>query len=148
MSAIESRLSIKLEGSWQTLQDTSKVDRHLQAASSARELISDLLHTLSPDEKVYLMTWFKSKTSNGKPTQKQRARYAMLGSNTNLNEETLEPIYELSKGIRNTYKKLNKIAHRRDYDKSLDTLTESLIDQCQTYLLKLLEMRSSNFLAN
>lgn len=145
LSAIETRFSSKLDGAWQTLQDPSKVDRFRQAATSARELISDLLFTLAPDDQVMAMEWFESLREDGKPTQRQRARFAMLGRNTSLGETELKPVYKLGKNIRNSYKELNKVAHLRKYEADLQGLTESLIDQCQVYLLKLLEIRKSYF---
>lgn len=145
LSVINSRLPKKLEGAWQTLQDHSKVDRFLQAASSIRDLISDFLKTLAPDDNVKSMKWFQPETQTGKPSQKQRARYTMLGSNLELEDEELIPIYTMSEGIRDTYNHLSKIAHLRDYDVELQTLTENLIDQCQSYLLKIIKIRDSYF---
>lgn len=86
LSEIDNRLATKLEGAWQTLHDVSKADRFLQAASSARELISDLLHLLSPDDQVKAVPWFKKETERGDPTHRQRARYAMLGKNNALGD--------------------------------------------------------------
>lgn len=71
----------------------------------------------------------------------------MLGQNNALGDEELKAIYTLSDDIRDAYVRLNKIAHLRDYSNDLQNLTESLIDQCQIYLLKLLEMRSTYFKA-
>lgn len=145
LTEINDKFSTKLEGAWQTLQDHSKSDRFLQAASSARELISDLLCTLAPDDKVMETKWFKPERENGKPTQRQRARFTMLGTNNSLGEEQLKPIHELMNSIRNSYERLNPIAHLRDYEADLQAHTESLIDQCQVYLLKILEIRKSYF---
>jgi hypothetical protein len=145
LSAIENRLSIKLNGAWQTIQDHAKIDRFLQAASSAREVISDVLHILAPDEKVTASSWFKPETENGKPSRRQRAKFAMLDNNDSLTDEQLEPIHELGETIRNLYERFNPIAHLREYETNLQGLTESLIDQCQIYLLKLLEFRAKYF---
>ena len=145
LRAIETRFSTKLEGAWQTLQDGSKSDRFLQAASSARELISDLLSFLAPDDEVIKTTWFNPERDNGLPTQRQRARYVMLGKNDSLEEEQLTTIYLLMDSIRYSYTKLSPIAHRRDYESDLQAQTESLINQCQIYLLKLLDNRKLYF---
>lgn len=75
LSEIESRLATKLEGAWQTIYDLSKDDRFLQAASSIRELISDVLHSVAPDDQVKTTQWFTKETESGNPTQRQRARY-------------------------------------------------------------------------
>lgn len=145
LSEIDERLSIKLKGAWQTIQDRSKADRFLQSASSARELISDLLHTLAPTKKVKSMKWFKPETADGNPIQKQRARFVILGTNDSLGDVELQPIYEVGDNIRKLYTKLNSIAHLRDYEADLQELTENLIDQCQIYLLDLIEFRRKHF---
>lgn len=145
LDGIDPRLSIKLIGAWETLQDDSKQDRFLQAASSARELISDLLCFLAPDREIKKISWFIPERENGLPTQKQRARYAMLGKNESLGDEQLTTIYEIMDNIRNSYTELNPIAHLRYYTSDLQNQIESLIDQCQIYLLKLLENRQLYF---
>ncbi len=138
---INGGLVTKLEGAWYTLNDTANEDRFSQAANSARELISDILVTLAPDDKVTSTKWFKPELENGKPTQRQRAKYVLLGSNESLTDDVLRPIDELSKNIRDSYEKLNPIAHQRDYTISLQALSESIIDSAQIYLLELLKLR-------
>jgi len=145
LEKINPRLSAKLNGAWQTVSYRANVDRHLQAASSMRELISDLLHELAPDNEIMAMEWFKPETENGEPSHKQRARYAIVGRNRALGEVELEPILKLAKDIRDSYEEFNPIAHRRDYEYNLQAHTESLMDSCQIYLLKLLELREKYF---
>ncbi len=145
LKKIEARLATKLEGAWYTLNDTANEDRFSQAANSARELISDLLITMAPDDKVQSTRWFKSESENGKPTQRQRAKYVILGSNESLTDDILKPIDELSQNVRDSYEKLNPIAHQRDYTKSLQALSESIIDSVQIYLLELLKLRGIYF---
>jgi hypothetical protein len=62
LKVIKPELADKLEGAWQTLYDSSKVDRFRQAATSIRELMSDVLQILAPDKKVKAMPWFKPET--------------------------------------------------------------------------------------
>lgn len=145
LGKIEGRLATKLGSAWQTLNDTTNNDRFSQAANSARELISDLLITLAPEEKVKLAKWFKPELENGKPTQRQRAKYAILGSNDSLTDNVLKPIDDLSKNIRDTYENLNPIAHQRNYEKDLQLATESIIDAAQIYLIELLKLRDIYF---
>lgn len=147
LATIEPRLETKLHGAWQTLNDTSKEDRFSQAANSAREVISDLLIILAPDDKVVLMHGFKPETENGRPSQRQRARYAILGSNTSLSENDLKPIYDLCDNIRDSYRALNPLSHLRNYTDDLQKMTESIIDEAQIYLLKLLVLRGKYFVA-
>jgi hypothetical protein len=146
LSETKPELSRKLDGGWQVLYDTSKVDRFSQSATSVREIISDLLQILAPDKEVKAMSWFKIETEDGKPTQKQRAKFAILGINNELSDEDLESIYALSDSIRNMYQRLNLIVHYRGKDyPGLQTMTENLIDEVQVYLIKLLDLRSRYF---
>jgi hypothetical protein len=138
-------LSTKLNGSWETLSDFSKDDRVSQSAHSARDLISDILIKLAPDEKVMKMEWFKPETREGRPSQKQRAKYAILGKNTALSDLDIQPIHDLSDNIRASYQSLTSLAHLRDYGNDLQKMTENLIDEVQIYLLKLLELRAIYF---
>lgn len=146
LTVINPRLSVKLNGAWETLYDRSKQDRFLQAASSARDLISDLLEIMAPDCEVKAMDWFiPNPQTKGRPTQKQRARFAILGKNKTIREEELRTIYELEDSIRESYEKLSPIVHLRKYEEDLQRQTESLIDQCQIYLLQLLTLREKYF---
>jgi len=69
----------------------------------------------------------------------------MLGQNNTLAEDELISIFKLEEDIRDSYKNFNPIVHLRDYEKELQTQTEILIDLCQIYLLKLLQMREYYF---
>lgn len=142
---IQEELATKLNGSWETLNDHSKNDRISQSAHSARDLVSDILIRLAPNEKVIEMDWFKPETEDGRPSQKQRAKYAILGKNTALSDSDLQPVQDLSKNIRTTYQSLSNLAHLRNYTNNLQKMTESLIDEVQIYLLKLLELRAIYF---
>jgi hypothetical protein len=145
LTKIEAGLTKKLDGAWDTLQNDTNEDRFSQAAHSAREVISDLLDRLAPNERVMTVDWFKPERDNGNPTHFQRAKYAIIGSNRNLKDEDLKPIDDLSKNIRKFYKTLNKLAHQRDYTNELQKMTENQIDQVQIYLLNLLELRERYF---
>jgi len=142
---IGEELSTKLNGAWETLNDFSKDDRVSQSAHSARDLVSAILTKLAPDEKVMEMEWFKPETPTGRPSQKQLAKYAILGRNTALSDPDLQPIHDLSDNIRASYESLNKLAHLRNYTNDLQKMTENLIDEVQIYLLKLLELRAAYF---
>jgi len=97
LSEIDMRLKTKLDGAWQTLKDRSKKDRFLQATSSMRDLISDTLQVLAPDEVIVRRPWFKPETDDGRPSHRQRARYAMVGKNDAIEYPDLIAINELSK---------------------------------------------------
>lgn len=141
LKQIEPRLSIKLDGAWQTLKDRSKKDRFLQASSSMRELISDTLLILAPNEKVEKTPWFNKETNDGKPSQRQRAYYAMVGNNNLIRLDDLTAIEELAKDIRLSYEQLSKYAHLRKYQSDLESYLTRIFNETQIYLLKILELR-------
>lgn len=145
LKQIELRLSVKLDGVWLTLRDRSKKDIFLQASSSMRELISDTLYTLAPNEKVEKTSWFKPETKNGKLSQRQRAYYSVVGNNNLIRLDDLTAIEELAKDIRFSYKKLNKYAHLRKYQSDIESYLTRIFNETQIYLLKIFELREKYY---
>lgn len=144
LRSIEERLYEKYEGMWQTLQDDSKKDRYRQASHSMREVISDFLQILVPEEEVKKAKWWKVETENGKPSQRQRVKYAIIGlqEETELPEENITLIENLMNDARNRNKDLNKIAHARDEEtEELFPLLESYIGSCQKIIEDILTLR-------
>lgn len=143
---VDSVLALRLEGAWQTLNDTSKADRVSQAGTSFRELITALLNRFAPREDVEFAWWFESDPDNDRrPTRKQRIRYAIVGNNKDISEKELDVIIELVNNLYKEFDKLNKVTHLQKYDTDLDSRTRGIFDQCQIHLLKVLELRESYF---
>ena len=144
LRSIEKRLYEKYEGMWQTLLDETKKDRYRQASHSMREVMSDFLQILAPDEEVKKVKWWKVETENGKPSQRQRVKYAIIGlqEETELPEEDITLIENLMNDARNRYKDLNEIAHARDREtEELFPLLESYIGSCQKIIEDILILR-------
>jgi len=138
--------SSKLEGAWQTFHDSSKADRISQAATSFRELITNILNNFAPYEKVEHSFWFEpEKDSEGKTTRKQRIRYSMMGNNKEIEGIVFDMIIELVDNLFNEFDKLNKITHIQKFESDLEIRTENAMDQCQIHLLKLLDLRELYF---
>ena len=151
LQKIRPSLETKLSGAWQTLYDRSKIDRFSQASSSMRELISETLQVLAPDKAVKETSWFKPERKNGRPTQEQRAYYAIVGNNMDIRPENLKTLVELSKNIRLSYTKLNKYMHDRGNkninEKDLEDQLVSVFNQTQIYLSEILRMRAKYFVS-
>jgi hypothetical protein len=150
LKTIEPRLCSKFEGMWQTLSDITKKDRHRQAAHSMREVLSEFLQVLSPDDEVKKAGWWKPETQNGKPSQRQRVKYAIIGAEKQpfLSDEDLNLIDALMNDARDRYEKLNEIAHARmQKAEELFPLLESYIENCQTLMAKILELREKHLKA-
>ncbi len=145
---IDPRLATIFEGMWQTLSDSTKKDRYRQAASSMIEVISVFEHILSPDDKVRKAKWWKPDSKDGKPTQRQRVKYAIIGAErqTSIPDEDVELINSLMDDARDRYKDLSKITHaRKEEAEELFPLLESYIESCQINMTKILELREKFF---
>lgn len=144
------RLEAKLDGAWQTLFDRTKVDRFRQASSSMRELISDTLQVLASDSRMQETAWFSQNDPNRRPTQAERAYYAIVGKNPEVEEKDLKAIADLAKSIRESYEELNKYTHERGSHaevtpEDLENQLVSVFNETQIYLLEILRMREKFF---
>jgi hypothetical protein len=151
LETIEPRLRTKFEGVWQTYNDTSKKDRVRQAAHSMREVLSEFLQVLSPDDDVKRAEWWKSETNDGRPSQRQRVKYVIIqdGKKILFSDEDVSLIDVLMNDARNRYEDLNKIAHARNPDaEQRFPLLESYIQNCQTIMTKILELRERHLKAS
>lgn len=147
---IEQRLETKLNGAWQTLYDRTKDDRFRQSSSSMRELISDTLQVLAPDSKVKETTWFSENDPKRKPTQAERAYYAIVGNNSSIEQKDVKSAEDLAKNVRKSYEELNKYTHeRRGHGhvppEDLERQLVSVFNQTQIYILEILRMRQKFF---
>jgi len=145
LKKVNEKLFTEFEGMWQTKDDASKKDRVKQSAHSMREVISILLQKLASDDQVMGCKWYKPEKKDGLPTQKQRAKYAILGNTEEgkLTDDDLAPIYDTIKDFRKRYKELNGIAHVRGEEdpESLMPLLESIIKSGQNLIITLFELR-------
>lgn len=130
---------------WQTYLSITEKPHIKQAAHSMREVISILLQNLAPDEDVINSDWFEPKKDDGKPTQRQRAKYAILGKTDEgkLTDEDLTPIYDVMNDLRKKYEELNSLVHERsgvDLE-TLKNLLEPIIKNGQDLIITLFKLR-------
>lgn len=93
-----------------------KADNPLRAhhfATSIRELIGHLLHTLAPDDLVTQAPWYRAEEE--RPTRRQRAMFAVQGG---LSDALVESVgldtSEMQSALSNAFKELHKNTHVRE----------------------------------
>jgi hypothetical protein len=103
------------EASLESLQDKNNKLRYNNFAYSIRELSRHFLHTLSPESNIKRCGWYKTETTDDKPTRAQRIKYAIQGG---ISDEILEnwgfDIEELKEtitSIKKTIDSLSKYTH-------------------------------------
>ncbi|MEO6669996.1 MAG: hypothetical protein ABIN36_11000 [Ferruginibacter sp.] len=75
------------EASIASLQDKNNKLRYNNFAYSIRELSRHFLHSLSPESNIKRCSWYKTETTDDKPTRAQRIKYAIQGG---IRDEILE----------------------------------------------------------
>lgn len=127
----------------------SFIDREYMSATHAmREALSHLEDALAPEEELKKMPWYEPDTVTKKPTQRQRIKYAIIGSSSEeeLAEKNLETIAKLMDEGRDIYSKLSKEAHRRKekYDENIvdnylfiaENIIEGIMKLREKYFIK------------
>jgi hypothetical protein len=146
LKEVDQRISEEYDEVWRIRMDENRKTRCILASHLMREIISELLQNLAPDEKVMVQEWYVKETLNGRPSQKQRTRYAIIGESKDIFEENIEPILTLAQNLRNRYETLNKIAHtRKDEDEEMLRLLDTCLDNSQELIINLLELRKKYF---
>lgn len=117
-------------GAWRAAKSVT-ADAARQAAHSGRELITQVLHSLSPDAEVRAQAWFA--TDPAKPElvpRKSRYRNAIQKRARGWSESDLAVAVKASELLEAQYQKLSKSAHQRgDADRQtvIDALTTAEI---------------------
>lgn len=112
-------------GAWRAAY-SSLPDAQRQAAHSARELLSQVLKLVSPDEEVKAQTWYNPKKA-GEVTRRDRHRLAIAKRGRGRSDSDLEIAEKGSDLMEAVYFKLSGTAHTRD-----SILQQDTIDQLQT----------------
>ena len=90
---------------------SKRADWARHAASSCRELITKVLHSIAPDEEVKNDTAFiPNKTSKNEITRKERIRY-YLRKKSNISKRNVEVIDKACNLLEACYKKLSAVSH-------------------------------------
>jgi DNA-binding MarR family transcriptional regulator len=126
------------EGAWQTLHSGNK-DRHSQATHSGRELLTQLLEELAPENVFTKEDYARHNVKNNNPTRKMRIEYILGGANN----RSVELADNMANTLSSMYRVLVKEAHRRDDEKHLDDTIAGMLGALGNLLIMLLSMRSN-----
>ncbi|MCW4049284.1 MAG: hypothetical protein NWE89_06050 [Candidatus Bathyarchaeota archaeon] len=136
----------ELEGTW-IAYHSQNPSNHVQAASSMRKLVYNILGKLGPERKVQSVKGYISERNDGseKPTWGQRASYAMIGINQNLTDEEMELVLLRKKEVSKNIYDLNLIAKKRNVQKGLKDFIYKTLDDTQITLLDIFQKRDLYF---
>jgi len=137
-----SNLLDDFNGMWQIARNPHLSSFQKASSHLGREIISELLSLLSPDEEVKKAEWFiPDQSNNGNPTMRQKAKFAVIGMKESSEQiEELKVIEEMSDKIRNVYQQLNPIAHDRNKNDEFIKLLKTYLNACQNIVLNLLDL--------
>jgi len=110
---------------------SARPDNQRQAASSARELLVQVLHALAPDEAVRSQPGF----GETKITRKARVRYALRNKAGGYSDSTAEMVESLAGFVEALHDKLSAEAHGRASARQTKQLIQSVDMILETLLL-------------
>ena len=144
---IDERFANIYVGAWQTITDTSKKDRCRQASHSMRDLFTQFLDLLAPEEKVKNTDWYEPETNSKKPTRRQRAKYAIVGdrSKDKIHDEDIEMIDNITVSTKRTYDALSNLSHTRDDE--CYSLAVLYLEQSEELIRSILELRKRFYIS-
>ena len=134
---LSSEFEIKLlDASIASLNDKGNKLRYNNFAYSIRELSRHFLRNLSPDEKIKQCPWFKKETCDGKPSRRQRIKYAIQGGLTDgmLKESGLD-IDELEDYIKSISDTINELSKYTHINEEVFDLKDSKVDKMSQQVL-------------
>jgi hypothetical protein len=84
-------------------------------ASTVRELVTHVLHTLAPDDQMTEASWYQQEPGTDRPTRRQRATYAVQGGMPDAAVDALGiDRAEMQAELRDAFDALNKYTHVRE----------------------------------
>lgn len=103
-----------LKGSVMAFKAFDNPLRLSQFATGIRELIAHTLATLATDDEVKAASWFKVETQDGRPTRRQRVKFAIQGGMTDASITDLQvDTAEIDLEVRKVVDELSKYTHVR-----------------------------------
>lgn len=135
--SIDPYLENKRIGAWATFNGSSP-DKVSQAASSMREVLSQLLNKLAPDRNVRKASWY---SEGQKIIRKMRVRYILSDEATPANKSTVNFIDKVSNTIDEIYAQLSKEVHKHEV--SIESKAETYLRMCELVILLILQNRKA-----
>ena len=128
LSLVDPSLENKRQGAWVTFRGNSP-DKISQATNSMREVLTQLLVKLAPDEDVKGASWYTEPTKDSKVTRKMRVRYILSGSDSTASKSTVNLIDSYAKAVDMTYDKLSSEVHK--HGSSIESTAEAYLEACE-----------------
>ncbi|WP_345086876.1 hypothetical protein [Flavobacterium cheonhonense] len=129
------------EASLASLNDKTNKLRYNNFAYSIRELSRHFLYSLSPEEKVKKCVWYKTVTTDGKPTRAQRIKYAIHGG---ISDEILEKwgfdLDELKDQVKTLLENINSLSKYTHINEDVFDLKELEIEKNSKRVLESFQM--------
>jgi ABC-type transport system substrate-binding protein len=129
------------KGAWQTFNSNS-LDGFSQAMGSMREVFTQLLHELAPDEVVLKAPWYKEPPKGDtKITRYMRIRFALAGNLdiSEISKKDVDLIESLAKVINILYDKLSALVHKRGI--GIELQVDGYLKLCEIAIINLLVNR-------
>ncbi len=131
LEGIDPELEAKRMGAWEAL-NSNRPEGLVQATHSMREVLRQLMDTLSPVEKVQNAPWYEEPKDEAKVTRNMRIRYAIAGDSMDVSESTLDLIKGYSAATNSVYSKLSAQSHSDK--KPTVTATRMYLVACETVI--------------
>jgi len=114
------KLSVELSNSYIQIYNDLKDNNRISWAGTAheiREILTNLLRLLAPDDELIKEPWYKQMENSSGPTQKQRVKYILTKRGAGSKERgVVDKVTALDKMIeelvRSTYERASDAAHR------------------------------------
>lgn len=139
LSSVDPLLEDKRLGAWVTFKGNSP-DKIPQATLSMRELLSQLLDKLAPDEDVKSASWYSEPPKGPQVPRKMKVRYILSGHSGTTSKSTVDFIDSMASATEMTYAKLSSEVHK--YGSSLETTAETYLKACEILILLILLHRN------
>jgi len=137
LNAIDPYFEKKRIGAWVTFSGSSP-DKISQAASSMREVLSQLLEQLSPDKNVREASWY---TEGQKITRKMKVRYILSDEEIPASKSTVKFIDSVSNTTDEMYAQLSKEVHKREV--GVESKAEIYLRMCELVIFLILQNRKA-----
>jgi hypothetical protein len=112
LGTLTATMEAKAREAWQSFDD----GEYMSAAHATREVLSELGHLLGPNKDVEKAAWYGPEKDQGRPSQRQRIKYAIIGAqkDSRIDASDLQRVESLATDARDSYTRLTTEAHRRE----------------------------------
>lgn len=147
LKIINKKLEEMLNSAWDLLLSSGIRRGSIFPAHAIREFLSEFLQVIDPNDDIKKMNWclFSKKNRKGKPTQKARVVYTILGKNKEFcwEDDHFKPIIQIAKKYRELMIKVQSKAHLRSeqISEDLNSKLRNYLKLAENYIEKILRLR-------